>query len=156
MLLKLCRCKGEGKLALGVTDTIIPENNDTFLLDFAPGRENVVKRIGGPADIELDVGNLAVLLGGCRGAYSIAMMPDIKVASPRVLLPQMTLSQELFHQITSPQAASSQEVFSQVPSTREASPRAAAPQESFHQADAPVIELSQVFYRKPCHVLDLF
>lgn len=116
MLLKLCRCKGEGKLALGVTDTIIPENNDTFLLDFAPGRENLVKRISGSADIELDVGNLAVLLGGCRGADSIAMTPDIKVVSPR----------------------------------------ASAPQESFLQADAPGIELSQVFYRKPCHVMDLF
>lgn len=121
MLLKLCRCKGEGKLALRITDTIIPENNDTFLLDFAPGRENLVKRIGGSGDIELDVGNLAVLLGGCRGADSIAMTPDIKVASPRVLLPRMQSAQE-----------------------------------AFPQADAPGIELAQVFCRKPCHVLDLF
>lgn len=101
MLLKLCRCRGEGKLALGITDKIIPENNDTFLLDFAPGRENLVKRIDAPADIELDAGNLAVLLGGCRDADSIAMTPDIRV-------------------------------------------------------NAPGIALSQVFYRKPCHILDLF
>ena len=111
MLLKLCRCKGEGKLTLKITDMIIPENNDTFLLDFAPGRENLVKRISDPADIELDVGNLAVLLGGCRGADSIAMTPDIRVASSRV------------------------------------PPR---------QTDAFGTELFRVFYRKPCHVLDLF
>ncbi|WP_300571520.1 sterol carrier protein domain-containing protein [uncultured Acetatifactor sp.] len=79
----------------------MPENNHTFLLDFAPGRENLVERTEGPADIELDAGNLAVLLGGCRGADSIAMTPDIRV-------------------------------------------------------NAPGIDLSQVFYRKPCHILDLF
>ena len=32
-----------------------PENNHTFLLDFAPGRENLVERTEGPADIEMDV-----------------------------------------------------------------------------------------------------
>lgn len=101
MLLKLCRCRGEGKLVLGVTDKIIPANNDTFLLDFAPGRENLVQRTTAPADIELDVGNLAVLLGGSRTAESLAMTPDIRVNSPGR-------------------------------------------------------DFSQVFYRKPCHVLDLF
>lgn len=100
-LLRLCRCRGQGRLTLGVTDGIIPENNDTFLLDFAPGRENLVERVSGPADIELDVGNLAVLLGGCRGAESMAMTPDIKV-------------------------------------------------------NAASAASAQVFYRKPCHVLDLF
>lgn len=100
-LLRLCRCRGEGKLAIGVRDQIIPENNDTFLLDFAPGRENLVERISGPGDIELDAGNLAVLLGGCRSADSIAMTPDIRV-------------------------------------------------------NGSGTEFSRVFYRKPCHVLDLF
>ncbi len=120
MLLRLCSCRGEGKLALGITDRIIPENNDTFLLDFAPGRENRVERTGGPADIELDAGNLAVLLGGCRSADSIAMTPDIRVN---------------FTQMNSTQADS---------------------QEKPAQWGAPGINLSQVFYRKPCHILDLF
>lgn len=106
MLLRLCRCKGEGKLAIGISDNIILENNDTFLLDFAPGRENLVERVKVPADIELDAGNLAVLLGGCRGTDSIAMTPDIRVALPHM--------------------------------------------------NAGGTELAQVFYRKPCHVLDLF
>ncbi|MCI8788958.1 MAG: hypothetical protein HFH92_07610 [Lachnospiraceae bacterium] len=94
------------RTAIGISDNIILENNDTFLLDFAPGRENRVERVKGPGDIELDAGNLAVLLGGCRGTDSIAMTPDIRVASP--------------------------------------------------QMNAGGTELAQVFYRKPCHVLDLF
>ena len=119
-LLKLCRCRGEGRLAIGVTDKIIPENNHTFLLDFAPGRENLVERTEGPADIELDAGNLAVLLGGCRGADSIAMTPDI-----RVNFPQTNLAQ-------------------------------ADSREKPAQWGASGIDLSQVFYRKPCHILNLF
>lgn len=101
MLLKYCRCRGQGKLTLKIADKIIPENNDTFLLDYAPFRENLVKRTDAPADIELDVGNLAVLLGGCRDTGSIAMTPDIRV-------------------------------------------------------NGSGADLSQVFWRKPCHVLDLF
>lgn len=65
------------RTAIGISDNIILENNDTFLLDFAPGRENRVERVKGPGDIELDAGNLAVLLGGCRGTDSVAMTPDI-------------------------------------------------------------------------------
>lgn len=140
MLLRLCRCRGEGRLTLGITDRIIPENNATFLLDFAPGRENWVERTNGPADIELDVGNLAVLLGGCRSAASIAMTPDIKV----------DFTQTNFTQVNSPQMnfapADSRENF---------------PQTNFSQTeparwDASGVDLSQVFYRKPCHILDLF
>ena len=100
-LLKLCRCKGQGQLILGVSDSILPENNGRFLLDFAPGRENRVERTQAPADIELDAGNLAVLLGGARDTASIPMAPDIRV-------------------------------------------------------NTPGLDLGQVFYRKPCHILDLF
>lgn len=103
-LLKLCRCKGQGRLILGVSDSIIPENNGRFLLDFAPDRENRVERleqVNVPADIELDVGNLAVLLGGARDTASLLMTPDIRT-------------------------------------------------------NVPLAQLEQVFYRKPCHVLDLY
>lgn len=100
-LLKLCRCKGEGRLVMKVTDTILYENNDTFALAFAPGVENRVERTNDNPDITLDVGNLSVLLGGARDTASIALSPDIAISNP----------------------------------------------------DAP---LEQVFYRKPCHVLDLF
>lgn len=100
-LLKLCKCKGEGRLVLKVTDKILPENNDTFSLSFAPGVENRVERTAGASDISMDVGNLSVLLGGARDTASIDLTPDITIANP------------------------------------------AAP-------------IGQVFYRKPCQVLDLF
>lgn len=100
-LLRLCRCKGEGRLVIGVADGILPENNDTFALSFAPGEENRVERTREAPDVTMDVGDLSVLLGGCRDTGSIALSPGIVVADP----------------------------------------------------GAP---LEQVFYRKPCHVLDLF
>ena len=43
------------RTAIGISDNIILENNDTFLLDFAPGRGNRVERVKGPGDIELKV-----------------------------------------------------------------------------------------------------
>ncbi len=100
-LLRLCRCKGEGEVKVKVSDGVIPENNGTFRLAFAPGRKNQVARTESAPDVELDVGSLAVLLGGARGTESIALTPDITVRNP----------------------------------------------------SAP---LEAVFYRKPCHVLDLF
>ncbi len=101
LLLKFCRCRGKGRLILKVSDSIISENNDTFLLEFAPDRENQVNQVNAPADIELDVGNLSALLGGSRDAGSLVMTPDIRIKTPD-------------------------------------------------------LDFSQVFYRKPCHILDLF
>ncbi len=100
-LLKLCRCRGEGRLVLRVTDGILPENDGTFSLRFAPGEENRVERAGEEPDVCLDVGDLAVLLGGARDTSSLAFAPSVTVMNP----------------------------------------------------NAP---LAQVFYRKPCYVLDLF
>ena len=100
-LLKCCRCRGEGRLVLEVSDPIIPENSGTFALEFAPGAENRVERTGGSPDISLDVGDLAVLLGGARHTDSIALTPGVAV-----------------------------------------------------RRETPAI--GQVFYRKPCHVLDLY
>lgn len=100
-LLRLCRCQGEGNITIKVADNILAENDGTFRLSFGPGRENRVERTTDAPDIALDVGNLAVLLGGARDAASIGLTPDITVLN------------------------------------------SAAP-------------LACVFYRKPCHVLDLF
>lgn len=100
-LLKRCRCRGAGRLVIKVTDKILPENNDVFSLDFDGERENRVERVKEAPDITLDVGNLAVLLGGARSTESIFMTPDITV-------------------------------YRNIPA------------------------IGQVFYRKPCHVLDLF
>lgn len=81
-LLKLCRCRGEGRLVIKVADTILPENNDTFSLAFAPGRENRVGRTSESPDITLDVGNLSVLLGGARDTMSLELSPDISLKKP--------------------------------------------------------------------------
>lgn len=100
-LLRLCKCRGSGSLVIQVTDDILPENNGIFRLGFAPGQENTVERVDSPPDIQLDVGSLAVLLGGARTTSTIPMTPGIVTgADPE--------------------------------------------------------RLAQVFYAKPCHVLDLF
>ena len=78
-VLRLCRCRGEGRVSIKVTDNIIKENNDTFTINFMPGAENKVERAGAVSDIELDVGSLGALLGGCRGAESLCFMPDVTV-----------------------------------------------------------------------------
>lgn len=101
LLLKLCRCKGQGNITIQVEDTIIGENNGVFRLSFAPGQENQVERVDAAPEVTLDPGSLAVLLGGARNAESLAMTPGITVAGKTAAL-------------------------------------------------------EQVFYRKPCHVLDLF
>ena len=100
-LLKLCKCRGEGELVIRVTDGILPENNDTFALSFAPGRDNRVERTSSAPQITMDAGDLAVLLGGARESRSIELSPGIALSD----------------------------------------------------SGAP---LEQVFYRKPCQVLDLF
>ena len=100
-LLELCRCRGEGRLVLGVTDSIIPENNRSFALCFAPGQPNQVEPTNEAPDVTLDVGDLAVLLGGARDGASLAYTLGVQVHRP-----------------------------------------------------SPA--LGQVFYSKPCHILDLF
>lgn len=100
-LLELCRCRGEGRLVLGVTDSIIPKNNRSFALCFAPGQPNQVEPTNEAPDVTLDVGDLAVLLGGARDGASLAYTPGVQVHRP-----------------------------------------------------SPA--LGQVFYSKPCHILDLF
>lgn len=99
--LQLCRCRGAGEIAVQVTDPLLPENNDTFRLTFAPGRENKVERTHRAPDISLNVGDFSVLLCGVRSADELPWIPAAKVENP------------------------------------------GAPFES-------------VFYKKPCHVLDLF
>lgn len=101
MLLKLCRCKDQGSLVIKVTDDILPENNDTFELTYGYDSDNRVERTSKSPDITLDVGNLAVLLGGARDTGSLELAPDILLENPWAFY-------------------------------------------------------DRVFYRKPCHILDLF
>ncbi len=99
--LKLCKCKGEGSVVLAVTDPLLPENNDTFRLTFASGRENLVERVKEAPQIALGIGDLSTLLCGVKDAGELPWMQGVAVSDP--------------------------------------------------QAD-----YSGVFYKKPCHILDLF
>lgn len=99
--LKLCRCRGEGKLTVQVNDPLLPENCDTFQIQFSPAAENQVRRVAEQPDVVLNIGDFSALLLGVRGAEEFPWMPAVQVKNQN------------------------------------------APFES-------------VFYKKPCHVLDLF
>ena len=99
--LKLCRCKNQGVLTVRVEDGMLPENNDTFRLTYAPGKENLVERVTDAPDITLPVGDFSALLLGTRDVHDLPFMLSTRVKNP----------------------------------------------------DA---ELENVFYKKPCQVLDLF
>ncbi len=101
LALELCACRGEGAVAVKVSDPVLPENNGVFRLSFAPGRKNQVERIEGEPDVALGPGELAQLLCGIKGAEDLPWMPGVEVLRP----------------------------------------------------EAP---LGRVFYKKPCHILDLF
>lgn len=99
--LKLCRCRGEGKLTVQVNDPLLPENCDTFQIEFAPNAENKVRRVTEQPDVVLNIGDFSALLLGVRGAEEFPWMPAVQVKNQ----------------------------------------------------NAP---FENVFYKKPCHVLDLF
>lgn len=80
--LKLCRCRGEGSVRVAVTDGMIAENNGTWKLSYAPGRENAVERTDGAADVELPVGLFSQLALGLRTWEDLWLMPAAKLNAP--------------------------------------------------------------------------
>ena len=64
-LLRLARTRGEGRLRIAVNDLQIEENNGCFEVDFAPGRENRVRRVDAAPDIELTIQDFSRLIVGC-------------------------------------------------------------------------------------------
>lgn len=99
--LKLCRCRGEGKLTVQVNDPLLPENCGAFQIQFSPAAENQVRRVTEQSDIVLNIGDFSALLLGVRSAEEFPWMPAVQVKNQ----------------------------------------------------NAP---FENVFYKKPCHVLDLF
>lgn len=81
-LLSLCACKGTGALTLQIEDPLIPQNQDTFRLDFKEGAPNKVQRVQAPPDITLGPGRLAALLCGVHNARELSWMPDITIHDP--------------------------------------------------------------------------
>lgn len=99
--LKLCRCRGEGKLTVQVNDPLLPENCGAFQIQFSPAAENQVRRVTEQPDVVLNIGDFSALLLGVRSAEEFPWMPAVQVKNQ----------------------------------------------------NAP---FENVFYKKPCHVLDLF
>lgn len=79
LVLKLCRCEGEGTAVLRVSDPMLPENNDAFRLTFAPDRENRVERVKDEPDVSLSVGELGQLLCGVKTWRDLPWMPGVEV-----------------------------------------------------------------------------
>lgn len=99
--LKLCSCKGSGRVRLEVRDEMLPQNSGIWQIEFAPGQENHVTKETKAADVRLPVNALSALLCGARSAQELPWMPEAEVLN----------------------------------------------------REAP---LDSVFYRKKCHMLDLF
>lgn len=79
-LLELAKCRGQGSLTLEVRDTLLPENDGLFKLEFAPGKENRVEKLAeGKAQISLGVGDLAALLLGIKTPFDFPWMEHVRV-----------------------------------------------------------------------------
>lgn len=88
--LRLCRCKGSGTVRLFVSDDMLPQNNGTWQVTFAPGRENLVEKVSGTdADISLPISALSALLCGPRSAEELPWMPEVQVHDPDAPLGQI-------------------------------------------------------------------
>ncbi|MBQ3305325.1 MAG: GNAT family N-acetyltransferase [Clostridia bacterium] len=81
-LLRLARARGEGRLRVAVEDDMqIDENNDCFEVDFAPERENRVRRVSDAPDIELTIQDFSRLIVGCCD-LDPEWLPDVKLHCP--------------------------------------------------------------------------
>jgi len=80
-LLRLARTRGEGRLRVAVTDGQIEQNNGCFEVDFAPGRENRVRRLDAAPDIELTVQDFSRLIVGCCGLDAM-WLPEVRLHGP--------------------------------------------------------------------------
>lgn len=94
--LELCRCKGEGSLTLTLTDPLLPENNGTFRLSFAPQRDNRVEETEDRPDVTLGPGELGQLLCGVHGAEDLPWMPGASVQNPAAPLEQVFYKKPCF------------------------------------------------------------
>jgi len=81
-LLKLAQMRGGGRLRVAVKDDMqIDENNGCSEVDFAPGRENRVRRVDAAPDIELTIRDFSRLIVGCCD-LDPEWQPEVKVNGP--------------------------------------------------------------------------
>lgn len=78
-VLEMAKYHGSGTLILHVTDTFIPENNNTFLLRFENGIAIEVSTTDAPADISLGISDFSRLIIGACDTSAIPFMESVHV-----------------------------------------------------------------------------
>ena len=81
-LLRVARARGEGRLRVGVTDPLLPENTGCFEVSFAPDRPNAVRRVDDPPEIDLTIQDFSRLIVGCCDAADPEWLPDVRLRCP--------------------------------------------------------------------------
>ncbi len=100
-VLSMARCQGEGSIILAVEDNMLPQNNGSWRISFAPGTENQVEKTADAPDILLPIGSFSALICGVQPADSLPMMPGVRIYDPSVpfgqlFYPQKCAVSELF------------------------------------------------------------
>jgi len=81
-VLENCRCRGTGSVKIAVRDEIIPENDGTWQLTFAPGKANIVEKTEEPADAKMSINHFSALICGTRDAQDMPWMPAVQILNP--------------------------------------------------------------------------
>lgn len=77
--LLLCKCKGKGKLNIGITDSMVSKNEGVWKLEFENGKANVVKKCEEKADITMKINDFSALILGARSFEEVMWMPNVKI-----------------------------------------------------------------------------
>lgn len=93
-VLSLCRCRGEGSIILAVEDPLLPENQGSWRVTFAPGKENQVEKTADAPDITLPVSDFSALICGVRSGSELPWMPGVQVHDPSVPFEQIFYPQK--------------------------------------------------------------
>lgn len=84
-VLEACKCKGSGSLTIKLKDSMLPENEGVWKLDFASNMENQVEKLNlSEADVEMDISDFGPLICGVREAADFPYMPGVTVRNQEV------------------------------------------------------------------------
>ncbi len=78
-VLEMAKFRGSGTLIIQIADTIVPENNNTFLLRFENGVANEVSTTNAPPDISLGISDFSRLIVGACDTSAIPFMESVQV-----------------------------------------------------------------------------
>lgn len=78
-VLALAKMRGEGELVIEVSDPQIKQNNDRFVVRFAPGQRNAVERTTLPADVSMTIQDFSRLISGKFDVSDWLWLPDVRL-----------------------------------------------------------------------------